>query len=111
MTTWYIRLGEDHHLVGPEGLVLGRATDADVVLEGGNVSRRHATLRIDGDVVVCTDENSAHGTKVNGLPLKAPLRLTHGDQITVGDHTLVVLDLSLMDRRQAPTQKITPRRD
>jgi pSer/pThr/pTyr-binding forkhead associated (FHA) protein len=47
------------------------------------VSRRHATLRVDGKQLLLMDLGSANGTKLNGEPLSAhePVRLLDGDEI------------------------------
>ena len=65
-------------------IVVGRAAQADVVLDDSSVSRRHAMLRWhDGECVVL-DLGSANGTLTNGQPVVRPTRLRPGDVITFG---------------------------
>lgn len=47
-------------------ITLGRSIDNDVILEGDDVSRHHAQLKLRGEHYVVTDLNSANGTRVNG---------------------------------------------
>jgi DNA-binding winged helix-turn-helix (wHTH) protein len=65
------RLGQGRH-------VLGRGSTADVVVEGAKVSRRHASLTVDGAQVVLEDLGSKHGTWVDGRPVTAPVTLGEG---------------------------------
>ena len=54
------------------GQVIGRSSgDADYVVAEQSVSRRHALLRVSGDVVTIEDLNSLNGTAINGVELKA----------------------------------------
>lgn len=63
--------------------VIGRDAVAEVVVESGEVSRRHAEIvtRPDGDVVV---DLSSNGTFVNGRKIDARQVLKTGDVIKVG---------------------------
>ena len=65
------RKGEQIPLVRPHGL------------------RRHAELRPDNGSWVLVDLQSANGTYVNGVRVREPVRLKHGDQIKIGS-TLIV---------------------
>jgi hypothetical protein len=72
-------------------VVIGRLPECEIVLSDPNVSRRHAQVRpsakADGEYEV-VDNGSTNGTKVNGLPLTGPRRLTAGDTITLGATTI-----------------------
>jgi len=68
----------------PGETVIGRAADADVVIESPKVSRRHARVLVDGDRAVIEDLGSTNGTSVNGSRLEAPRELLHGDEIQIG---------------------------
>jgi hypothetical protein len=70
------------------GLSIGRLPECDVVLADGNVSRRHAEVRLVDGRYMAVDLGSTNGTKVNGSPLTAPRELQAGDQITVGNSVL-----------------------
>jgi hypothetical protein len=74
--------GQRHQLTKPV-TVLGRALDADVVLDDPGVSRRHAEVHlIDGRARVI-DLGSTNGTFVDGERVHAQ-DLTDGSTITVG---------------------------
>ncbi|MEM1417119.1 MAG: FHA domain-containing protein [Myxococcota bacterium] len=78
-------------LAGAE-IVVGRARDCHLVLEGARVSRRHARFSWDGEASVLEDLGSRNGVLVNALPVTAPVRLRHGDRVTIGGHELAVVD-------------------
>ncbi|MFP5336015.1 MAG: FhaA domain-containing protein [Actinomycetes bacterium] len=63
--------------------VLGRGSDADVVVDDPGVSRRHAEIRLDGDSAVIRDLGSTNGTFVDG-ERTSTARLVDGSRITVG---------------------------
>lgn len=73
-------------------LTVGRAPENDVVLEAPSVSRRHASLRIEGTTVYFTDLGSANGSLVNGQPAipNQPLPVAPGDRVSIADTTLVL---------------------
>jgi pSer/pThr/pTyr-binding forkhead associated (FHA) protein len=66
-------------------VVIGRAGDADVVLEDGEVSRQHAriTPAADGGATV-EDLGSSNGTFVNENELVGPSHLGPGDDLLLG---------------------------
>jgi hypothetical protein len=68
-----------------EGAVLGRGDQADIRLEDGFASSRHARLVPQGDVMVLEDLGSTNGTYLNGEPLRGPQPLHAGDRIRIGD--------------------------
>jgi pSer/pThr/pTyr-binding forkhead associated (FHA) protein len=60
--------------------------DADVLLIDATVSRKHATITVDGDTITLTDTGSTNGTTVNGAMLAAnqPRTLRANDEIAFG---------------------------
>ena len=70
-------------------LTLGRV-DADVALEDDEVSRRHATIRLDGDGLVIDDLGSLNGTWVNGVRIAKTRPLAVGDTIRIGETAIEV---------------------
>jgi signal transduction histidine kinase len=77
----------------PGNHTLGRSSECDLRLGVGvgGVSRRHAGLRWAGDHFELTDLNSSHGTRVNGLTLRAgeATALQSGDVVDLGGLKLV----------------------
>jgi hypothetical protein len=80
--------GRIHRLAGPV-TVIGRSTDADIVLDDAGVSRKHAEIRLmdDGRARVI-DLGSTNGTYVDGERVHAG-NLTQGSTITVGRTRIV----------------------
>ena len=82
-------------LTGPRGgetieidgeCVIGRS-NADITIEDPKLSRRHAVIRpVEGGVEV-EDLGSLNGTTVDGQPITAPVRLTGGERLKLGDTT------------------------
>ena len=68
-----------------EGALLGRGDQADIRLEDGFASSKHARLIPQGDVMVLEDLGSTNGTYLNGEPLRGPQPLHAGDRIRIGD--------------------------
>ncbi len=72
-------------LVGAAGALLGRSRECDIVLDDGNVSRRHAEVRPGPDGWTITDLGSTNGVRVNGRPIGAgPHPLRDGDHVELG---------------------------
>jgi sigma-B regulation protein RsbU (phosphoserine phosphatase) len=69
-------------LVAPEVLI-GRKSDADVVLNNQHVSRHHAKLVKTADGYALQDLGSTHGTFVNESRVENKV-LKHGDKISIG---------------------------
>jgi adenylate cyclase len=65
---------------------LGRASANTIVLESPKVSRRHALIQSQniGELWLI-DFGSSNGTFLNKRPIHHPIRLSDGDQITIGD--------------------------
>lgn len=81
--------------LGESGVVLGRSTGCDIVLDGDDISRRHAKAVPTPDAVIVEDLGSHNGTFVNGERIQGPCRVGHGDVFTVGSHELrVIIDRS-----------------
>jgi hypothetical protein len=87
-TASLILAGKFEYLLGREGQ--GQPPpDVDLTPYGGRemgVSRRHASLRVDGKQLLLMDLHSANGTKLNGeaVPPQEPVRLLDGDEIRLG---------------------------
>ena len=64
-------------------LVLGRG-NADLVIEDGLISRRHALIRAVEDAFELEDLDSLNGTFVNGSRIAGSVRLEPGDTVRLG---------------------------
>ena len=76
--------GKRHRIKG--SCSLGRAGTNTIVLESPKVSRRHALIHLQniGELWLI-DFGSSNGTFLNKRRIHHPIRLTDGDQITIGD--------------------------
>ena len=67
-------------------MVFGRDAACDVVLDGDEISRRHAAILL-GPVGYTVTDESANGTLVNDVPI-GERALEDGDRITIGETVL-----------------------
>jgi diguanylate cyclase (GGDEF)-like protein len=82
------QLGTVFPLPGGRELVLGRRDDADIHLGDDGVSRRHATIRVEGDHARLTDAGSANGIFVDGARV-LEAHLSNGSRVHVGMQTVL----------------------
>ena len=77
--------GAGREIIIDRPLVIGRAEDADVVLDDGEVSRHHARISPadDGGATV-EDLDSTNGTFINQNELVGPAHLGPGDDLLLG---------------------------
>jgi ABC transport system ATP-binding/permease protein len=69
-------------------VIIGRAFEAEILLDAPNVSRRHASLRKVGEQYILEDLGSANGTLVNDQRIQS-IELQDGDLIQIGNFLLV----------------------
>ena len=76
--------GVEYHITRTK-IIIGRNPECDICIQHNSISGSHAEVRRNGrgDFVI-TDLNSSNGTKVNGIPINEPFRLSSGDTITLG---------------------------
>jgi Mg-chelatase subunit ChlD len=67
---------------------IGRAADNEVVLADPQASRYHAVISASASGYVITDQGSANGTLVNGVPIQQPCPLRHGDVVSIGSEQM-----------------------
>ena len=71
-------------------VTIGRASDCNLVLDDGLVSRRHAQLSLDGGRVLVEDLGSSNGVFVNGDRITGPRELAVSDELTIGKQLMLV---------------------
>ena len=76
--------GETYSLTQQHNTV-GRTEDNTVLLADASVSRRHATVSIDGGRFILVDNGSSNGTRINNHLILEPALLTAGDVISFGN--------------------------
>ncbi len=75
--------GEHSFTLGRESTSIGRSPDQDLVLRETYVSRRHALINRQNDHYELVDQNSSHGTYLNGLRVNRTI-LKSGDTLQFG---------------------------
>ena len=78
------------HECGAEPLVLGRSAEADVVINDGSMSRRHARIVAQQGVWLIEDLGARNGTYVNGERVEGRRPLAIGDLVQMGGTTIRV---------------------
>lgn len=74
--------GQRYLLTGPV-TIIGRGSDADIVVDDPGVSRKHLELRVTPDGVIATDLGSTNGLFVEGHQVPAAT-LLDGNSLTIG---------------------------
>lgn len=75
--------GQHKFVLDQPSVSIGRSPDRDIVLHDNLVSRHHAVVTREGDAWTVSDENSTHGTFLNGLRVKLAT-LKSGDVLQIG---------------------------
>lgn len=94
MPGWILRTSDDKpvviRLMPGSSKTVGRAVQADFILETGLSSRVHCRLTADkSNQLIVEDLESTNGTAVNGKLVDRAV-LKHGDQVTIGRVNLTV---------------------
>ncbi len=84
------QFGEMFSLEPDRAVVIGRREDADIEIRDDGVSRRHLSIRVEGDGAVVTDLGSADGICVDGSRVR-DARLVDGSRIHLGAQTTLKL--------------------
>src|ERR1700738_280454 len=85
---------------------IGRAADSnDVVLDDGQVSRRHASIRRNDHEYVLIDLNSANGTFLGGQRIKEHV-LRNGDVFSISRYTIELKDMAASPSIKYESQQI-----
>jgi len=79
---------------GKKSLTVGRSGDNTIVLDDLAVSSYHARVDRKGVDYILTDLQSTNGTFLNDTSVVSH-RLTHGDRIVMGEHTLLFVGTEL----------------
>lgn len=80
---------------------IGRSARSDVCIPDAFASRLHAEVRKEGDAYWLQDLGSANGTRYNGAVVSAPLPLTSGGEIQIGETSIIFEDERLRANRNA----------
>jgi hypothetical protein len=77
-------LGGKRLVVPPNGALIGRSRECDIVIDDSNVSRRHAEISPSGQSWLIQDLGSTNGVRVNGRQVDGPHPLESGDRVEIG---------------------------
>ncbi len=88
-----LSVGGKRLVIPPEGGVIGRSRDCDIVLDDTGISRRHAELRHETGGWTVTDLDSTNGVRVNGRDIHGSHPLHAEDRLELGS-TEIVFDIS-----------------
>jgi pSer/pThr/pTyr-binding forkhead associated (FHA) protein len=87
-----LRFGLEEVDLAAQETTIGRDASCSVSIDDDLVSRTHAVFRRHDGFVEATDLGSRNGTRVNGVAIREPTRLRHGDRIRIGPRELVFYD-------------------
>jgi len=90
----YLELPDGGFLGVKDGLVFGRTSGCDVVVDDTKASRRHARLVVESGVVEIEDLDSSNGTLLNGKPIQRRM-LRDGDEVRIGKTVIKYRDGAL----------------
>lgn len=74
------------------GTTIGRQDGNTIVLDDGRLSRQHARIDLGPGGLTLTDLGSANGTRINGQRVSGTQPLRTGDQLQLGETTIVIED-------------------
>src|SRR6266404_4958149 len=75
----------EHFAISRLRITIGRSARNDLCIPDPFASRVHAEVRHEGDEYVLQDLGSANGTLYNGSVVEAPIHLTRGGRIQIGE--------------------------
>lgn len=91
-------VGKTGEMPVPEGEhVIGRGRDAQIVVEGALVSRRHAVVIASGGTLAIQDLGSRNGTLIGTAPVVGRRALVNRDVVWIGPHAFRVVDLEAVE--------------
>lgn len=76
-------------------LIVGRGKGAGLELKDPRVDERHLSLRVVNDRPLLDPLGGTSGVLVNDVPCEAPMPLSPGDEVTLGDSRLIVMSLGV----------------
>ncbi|MCR2053588.1 DUF3662 domain-containing protein [Actinomyces bowdenii] len=82
--------GQRYLLTGPV-TVIGRGSEADIIVDDSGVSRRHLEIRLAQGNTIATDMGSTNGTFVEGQRVDA-VTLVDGNTLTIGRTQIMFWD-------------------
>ena len=93
----------DYYSLGHRTNVIGRAESLLIQILDEHVSRKHLQIRFDVEKqrYYALDMKNRHGVFINGQRIREETLLVDGDQILIGETTLLFTDEDFSDRESA----------
>ncbi|MBC8138954.1 MAG: DUF3662 domain-containing protein [Fibrella sp.] len=118
LATLLVRSGDGRSLeafpLTPRVTTIGRSrqTGNDIVLNDGQISKKHGRIAWEGGAFVYYDENSTNGSRLNDSPVAPNVAhpLDFGDVIRLGESTLTLRPANSGSVAAQPAQPIPPPR-
>lgn len=96
--------GREIPLPSGREIIVGRISEADLLILDDKVSRKHAKISTQGDQILIEDLESRNGTFVNGARIKST-PLAEGDEIQIGSSRIKIV--SVEKAGPSPTAEAT----
>ncbi|MEI2277639.1 DUF3662 and FHA domain-containing protein [Paenarthrobacter ilicis] len=77
-------IGGQRYSLNALSVVLGRSSEADILVDDTGVSRKHLEIRTENGSTWAVDMGSTNGSYVNGHKVNGSVELTDGSTITMG---------------------------
>ena len=77
-------IGGQRYSLNAQSVVLGRSSEADILVDDTGVSRKHLEVRTQNGTTWAVDLGSTNGSYVNGHKVDGSVELTDGSTITMG---------------------------
>ncbi len=77
-------IGGQRYSLNAHSVVLGRSSEADILVDDTGVSRKHLEVRTENGGTWAVDLGSTNGSYVNGHKVNGSVELTDGSTITMG---------------------------
>ncbi len=92
-------------------IIVGSDGDNDLIISDQKASLRHFSIEQEGGHFYITDLDSAFGTNLNGRKITGKVRLIHGDDIVIGDHSLKFEHVPKNPDKQSQQNKQTEKKE
>jgi hypothetical protein len=90
----YRLIYQNSNIEAPDGIFnIGRSNECNLILDDPSVSRVHATIVNENDMLFLEDRGSRNGCIVNGNRISGRVQLFDGDRITIGHQSVRVVAL------------------
>ena len=95
-------IGGQRYSLNAPSVVLGRSSEADILVDDTGVSRKHLEIRNEGGFVRAVDLGSTNGSYVNGHKVDGSAELVDGSTITMGRTKIIFRLLTVPSGSQNP---------